>query len=396
MSKLRLKFIQAWVDRDGRAHHYFRRPGFPRLRLPGIVGSEEFMRAYQQALAAAPVAIGASRRSGPGSVSAAIAGYYQSQAFRALKGGSPAMRRAILERFREAHGDKSIALLPRKFVVVLLDTMEPFAARNWLKPIRALMKHCTEHSLIKEDPTQGVRLPPVKSDGHHTWSDDEIAAYEAAHPVGTKARLAFALLLYTAQRRGDVIRMGPQHVHNGELRVVQKKTRKSLILPIRSELQAVLDATPTGHLTFLSPRAASRIPPTISANSFGCGATPPVCRPLASYMACAKPRAVAWRKLVTASLKLRRGAAIARSAKSSATPMASIRPGSRAMRYSENRTGRDCQTRANFDSFEGLSLTTRYRKFLRDEPDQVRWVGSTPLSPTAHPTDTPLRLQAQT
>jgi hypothetical protein len=50
------------------------------------------MRAYQQALAAAPVAIGASSRSGPGSVSSAIAGYYQSQAFRALKGGSPAMR----------------------------------------------------------------------------------------------------------------------------------------------------------------------------------------------------------------------------------------------------------------------------------------------------------------
>ena len=260
MSKLRLKFIQAWVDRDGRAHHYFRRPGFPRLRLPGIVGSEEFMRAYQQALAAAPVAIGASRRSGPGSVSAAIAGYYQSQAFRALKGGSPAMRRAILERFREAHGDKSIALLPRKFVVVLLDTMEPFAARNWLKAIRALMKHCTAHGLIKEDPTQGVRLPPVKSDGHHTWSDDEIAAYEAAHPVGTKARLAFALLLYTAQRRGDVIRMGPQHVQNGELRVVQKKTRKPLILPIRPELQAVLDATPTGHLTFLVTKSGKPYP----------------------------------------------------------------------------------------------------------------------------------------
>ena len=61
MSKLHLRYVQSF-----NGYHYFRRPGFPRLRLPGIVGSEEFMRAYQQALAAAPVAIGASRRSGPG------------------------------------------------------------------------------------------------------------------------------------------------------------------------------------------------------------------------------------------------------------------------------------------------------------------------------------------
>ncbi|MGA7490698.1 MAG: tyrosine-type recombinase/integrase [Xanthobacteraceae bacterium] len=241
-------------------YHYFRRPGFKRVPLPGIVGSAEFMAAYQAALGSTPEPVGASTRSKPGSVSAAIAGYYQSQAFRALRGGSPAMRRAILERFREAHGTKSIALLPRKFVVVLLDTMEPFAARNWLKAIRALMKHCIGHGLVNEDPTQGVRLPPIKSDGHHTWSEDEIAQFEAAHPIGSKARLAFALLLYTAQRRGDVIRMGPQHVQNGELRVVQKKTRKPLILPIRPELQAVLDATPIGHLTFLVTKSGKPYP----------------------------------------------------------------------------------------------------------------------------------------
>jgi hypothetical protein len=145
--------------------------------------------------------IGASKRSKPGSVSAAIAGYYTSLAFRNLKGGSPAMRRAILERFREAHGDKRIALLPSKFIHALLDDMEPFAARNWLKAIRALMTHCKAHSLIEQDPTQGIKLPTVKSDGHHTWTDAEIAQFEAHHPIGSKARLAFALLLYTAQRR---------------------------------------------------------------------------------------------------------------------------------------------------------------------------------------------------
>jgi hypothetical protein len=51
------------------------------------------MEAYQQALGAAPVAIGASKRSVPGSISAAIAEYYGSQAFRSLAGGTPAKRR---------------------------------------------------------------------------------------------------------------------------------------------------------------------------------------------------------------------------------------------------------------------------------------------------------------
>ena len=83
MTKLHLKYVQSFGG-----YHYFRRRGMPRIPLPGIVGSPEFMAAYQQALAAAPVAIGASTRSKAGSVSAAIAEYYGSQAFRSLAGGT--------------------------------------------------------------------------------------------------------------------------------------------------------------------------------------------------------------------------------------------------------------------------------------------------------------------
>src|SRR5438309_8049806 len=128
MTRLHLKYVQSFGG-----YHYFRRPGYPRVRLPGNVGSAEFMQAYQDALGSNPAPIGASKRSGPGSVSAAIVGYYASQSFRALTGGTPAARRAILEHFRNNHGEKPIALLPRKFIVAVLDRMEPFAARNWLK-----------------------------------------------------------------------------------------------------------------------------------------------------------------------------------------------------------------------------------------------------------------------
>jgi len=99
VARLRLKFVQSFGG-----YHYFRRRGQTRVRLPGIPGSAEFMDAYQAALAAAPIAIGASKRSGPGSVSVAIAEYYGSQSFRSLTGETPAKRRAILERAAHSHG----------------------------------------------------------------------------------------------------------------------------------------------------------------------------------------------------------------------------------------------------------------------------------------------------
>ena len=107
---------------------------------------------------------------------------------------------------------------------------------------------------MRENPTHGIKLPSVKSAGHHTWTDEEIAQFEAKHPIGSKARLALGLLLYTAQRRGDVIEMGMQHIRNGAVVLRQKKTSKPMIIPIRPELQAILDGTPSQHLSFLTTR----------------------------------------------------------------------------------------------------------------------------------------------
>jgi len=84
MSHIRLKYVQAWVDREGRVHRYFRRRGYPRVPLPGLPGSVEFMAAYQAALAGPRTAIGAGRIK-PGSVSAAVAEYFDSQQFFASK-----------------------------------------------------------------------------------------------------------------------------------------------------------------------------------------------------------------------------------------------------------------------------------------------------------------------
>lgn len=254
MTRIRLKFVQAWVDGEGRVHRYFRRPGYPRVRLTGLPGSAEFMAAYQAALDAPFIEIGAAKRSKPGSVSTAIAAYYGSPDFAVLAAGTRAMRRAILERFRAEHGDKPIALLPQKFIVATLGKMKPHAARNWLKALRAVLQHAVLLEMRADDPTQGIKLKAIKSDGHHTWTEAEIEQYESHHAIGTKARLALALGLYTAQRRGDVIRIGRQHIRDGMLAVRQEKTGTLLSIPVHTELQAILDATPSEHLTLLTTK----------------------------------------------------------------------------------------------------------------------------------------------
>src|SRR5262245_17045928 len=224
MSRIRLKYVQAFIDKTtGTVYHYFRRAGFPRVPLPGLPGSDQFMMAYRLAQAGMPDDIGASR-SKPGSVGAAVAAYYASHEFEGLAAGTRDQRRSVLERFRNDHGDKPIALLPPKFIVLLLGTMTASNQRNWLKALRALMTFAKARDWITVDPTQGVRLAKLRSDGHYTWSEDDIATYQAKHPLGSEARLALELFVNTAQRRGDVIRMGRQHIRDGVMGVRQEKT----------------------------------------------------------------------------------------------------------------------------------------------------------------------------
>jgi integrase len=96
-------------------------------------------------------------------------------------------------------------------------------------------------------------------DGFHAWTPEEIAQFEEAHPMGTTARLALALALYTGQRRSDLVLLGRQHmtIHDGTdwLRFTQKKNKRNkpvhMEIPIAPELRIVMDATKMGDMSFL-------------------------------------------------------------------------------------------------------------------------------------------------
>ena len=142
------KYVQGWVDREGRPHHYFRRPGYPRQPLPGMPWSPAFMAAYAAAMAEAPLPIG-SKRSKPGSVAAVVAAYLDSTLYFGSRAkGTQIMRRTILERFREQYGDHPVASMPQKFIAAVLTKKKPHAARNWLKTLRALCQFALEQQYM--------------------------------------------------------------------------------------------------------------------------------------------------------------------------------------------------------------------------------------------------------
>jgi integrase len=139
----------------------------------------------------------------------------------------------------------------------MMDT--PAAANNLIKVLRQVFKFAVLYELHDTNPAAQVEYLKTNSDGFHSWTEAEIEKYEETHPVGTAARLAFALALCTGQRRSDLVQFGWGHVRTeagvGWLVFTQHKGRDKhpvrLEIPVTPELQRIIDATETGDLTFL-------------------------------------------------------------------------------------------------------------------------------------------------
>ncbi len=272
MTRLRLAYIDRYKDRHGTLRHYVRRPGKPRVALPGLPGSAEFMAAYQAAIVdAAPPPRRVVGRVVPGSFSALVVAYYTSTEFQQLAKVTKATYRNIIEKFRFEHGDKPIAAMQREHVrrLVAARADKPAAANGLLKMLRILMQFAVNEGMRRDDPTATVKRVRSKSEGFATWTEEQIAAFAEHWPADSRERLAFALLLYTGQRRGDVVLMGRQHVRNGAIELRQQKTGERLAVPIHPELRAVLDASPSEHLTFLTTRAGKPFTSAGFGNWFG-------------------------------------------------------------------------------------------------------------------------------
>jgi integrase len=249
------RYVSEFEDRHGKMRVRFRRTGFPGHYFRSKPWTPEFMAEYQACLdkKIAPVTEIGAARTKPGSISALIVAYYKAPEFLRLKESTRIAYRNIIERFREAHGDKRVATIERQHIKAIIGqkAATPPAANNLLDRLKGLMAFAVDIGMRKDNPTLGIRGFREDGDGVHSWSEDEIGRFEAKHPVGTRARLAMALLLYTGQRRSDVVVMGRQHIIDGSISVCQQKTAARLLIPLHPALSDILDATPADNLTFL-------------------------------------------------------------------------------------------------------------------------------------------------
>jgi hypothetical protein len=258
MARIKLRYVNGFANRDRksqRVRYYFRRRGIKAIPLPGLPGSEEFMAAYAAAALASisdQHAEIAANRTLPGTINALAVTYYKSDEWHSLAADTQKTRRRIIERFRAEHGDKRVARLQREHILKMLAAIgKPSAKRHWLKAIRGLMRVALP-SMRKDDPTEGIpgiKLP--KSKGHHTWTDDEIEQYRAYWPLGSQQRLVMEFALETTSRRGEVVRLGPQHVKNGRIRIDRTHGSEDVDMIMSPQLQAACDAMPKAHLTYV-------------------------------------------------------------------------------------------------------------------------------------------------
>lgn len=251
-----LKHVSRFRDRHGHLRHYLRLPGRKPVSLPGEAGSPEFMAAYTaaiQAAAATPAPVRTPAAPAPGTLDALAVAYYRHDSFTSLRASSQANYRRIVESLRAKHGDKPVRMLDAAAIRKLMaEKGEHRAAANHrLRVLRALCAVAIEGGQMAADPTAGVKRLRHETVGFTSWAEEEIALYEQRWPSGTRERLALALLLYTAQRRSDVVRMGRQHLRGGFIAVRQIKTRAEIEVPVHAALAVELAHVPPGQMLFL-------------------------------------------------------------------------------------------------------------------------------------------------
>lgn len=281
------KYVHKDTDRYGRVRYYYRPPGGSKLRLPDDPSSPEFpaaiaaedARRAELALALRPAKI---ILPGTGTLEWLCRQYFASPAFKVLDSRGQRVRRLVLEHClrepvspgaAETFAGAPISMVTTKAIKVLRDRKveTPEAANSRIKYLRGVFAWAIEAEAdgVTGNPARDVKYLKGSVDGFHAWTLEEVEKYEAYHRPGTKARLALALLLYTGQRRSDIVTFGRQHVREGWLRFTQFKNRNRkpvrLEIPVLPALADIIETSQTGDLTFLE----TEFKKSFTSNGFG-------------------------------------------------------------------------------------------------------------------------------
>jgi len=193
MTRIKLKYVHEYRDRHGKLRRYVRRPGSRRVALPGLPGSPDFMRAYQDAISGPAVRPRAPKA---GTLVALAAEFFNSTEFANLKPSSQATYRLTLGPILERDGHRLVRDLPvdkARKIIQEIGANRPAMANLTRSVLSRMFSFAIAIGQRPDNPFKAV--PKYRIGTHHTWSDEQLGTYERRWPLGTRERLAFDLLL---------------------------------------------------------------------------------------------------------------------------------------------------------------------------------------------------------
>ncbi len=239
---------------DGRetVYYYHRKTG---ARLDGDPQSRAFLDQLE-VLNAAPAH--APSRHASGSLGALTTEYKAAPDFTQLSHGTKIDYLRYISRLETIWGQRPVRAIELKHVTKLRDTFAatPRTANYIVQVLRLLLEFGRRHGYLDHNPAIRPKLLRT-GEGHRPAEEDEIARFRRRWGSGTLQRVAFELLLNSAQRGEDVIAMTRPHYRRGRLWVMPEKTRRStgkrIDIPASADLRAVLDPylKTHEHLTLL-------------------------------------------------------------------------------------------------------------------------------------------------
>ncbi len=244
MTKIRLKYIHQFRDRKGNLRRYVRRPGMRRVALPGLPGSPEFMAAYAAAMSGKPVP---TSRHGAGTLADLVARYFASSRFTNLSASSQATYRNALGKHCERDGHRLVGDLTAdkaEQIIAEIGATKPGLANLHRSILSAVFRYAVKLRMRTDNPFSVDVIEPYKLGTHHTWTDADLAAFRERWPLGTRERLAFAVLLYTGQRVSDAVTLKRTDV----MSIKQMKTGAELRIPAHPALLRAIKAGPSNGI----------------------------------------------------------------------------------------------------------------------------------------------------
>lgn len=179
--------------------------------------------------------------------------YYCKDDFKSLAPATKVDYRSVIEAFLKDYGAAKVRAFTPPAIQAIIESWAktPTRANKLKKRLRTLFNLSIFLGWRDTDPMIGVKKLRYKSGGYHTWTDSEIAQYEATHGPGTKARLALYLYLFTGVRRSDVVTLGRQHMKNGKIKVRAQKNKNWVHIPIHQNLMVEIDRLPNNQMQFI-------------------------------------------------------------------------------------------------------------------------------------------------